>query len=98
VTKKEKRRSNAGGGGGASCRLETESRVRVEHTASREGAALRADERIVRWVDEHAHVPGEGLGPRRRDDAARNAADAAPQRHAGDQALSRRKRSVCWCW
>ena len=49
------------------CRLE-------RRTAPREGAAPRADERLVRWIYEHARVPGEGLWPRLRDDAARDAA------------------------
>ena len=62
--------------------------TRQKHTAPRERAALRADERVIRWVDEHTHVLREGLGPRRRDDAARDAGDAASQRHALSRARS----------
>ena len=73
---------------------------RERRTAPREGAAPRADERLVRWVDEHARVPGERLWPRRRDDAARHAAHSPPQRHAPpkiqyDPARDRRHAS-CW--
>ena len=60
-------------------------RHRRHWPAPREGAAQWAAECIVRRVDQHAHVSREGLGPGRRDDAARDAADTA-QRHLSSDA------------